>query len=199
MVRAVFVSGAAFFQKGHAVKPEHRHFFDAGWSSLVARWAHNPKVVGSNPAPATKSKRPFGHAKRAFLFGASCRLQVPLGAWPSGRANWPIKPSLTAAGRSATWPVSRPTLPAHPCASVDRHASRGRAHPNSLQADRARRHGQRAPHASPSPTSPHNRASRGRRPLATNRPGAPRAPSSGTDQESVPPTAVGGSPKDLPP
>ena len=29
---------------------------DAGWSSLVARWAHNPKVVGSNPAPATKLK-----------------------------------------------------------------------------------------------------------------------------------------------
>jgi hypothetical protein len=27
---------------------------DAGWSSLVARWAHNPKVVGSNPTPATK-------------------------------------------------------------------------------------------------------------------------------------------------
>ena len=27
--------------------------FTAGWSSSVARWAHNPKVVGSNPAPAT--------------------------------------------------------------------------------------------------------------------------------------------------
>ena len=27
----------------------------AGWSSLVARRAHNPKVVGSNPAPATIS------------------------------------------------------------------------------------------------------------------------------------------------
>ncbi|VXC99214.1 hypothetical protein YERSI8AC_260127 [Enterobacterales bacterium 8AC] len=26
---------------------------DAGWSSLVARRAHNPKVVGSNPASAT--------------------------------------------------------------------------------------------------------------------------------------------------
>ena len=26
----------------------------AGWSSLVARWAHNPKVDGSNPSPATK-------------------------------------------------------------------------------------------------------------------------------------------------
>jgi hypothetical protein len=30
------------------------YFSVAGWSSLVARWAHNPKVVGSNPAPATK-------------------------------------------------------------------------------------------------------------------------------------------------
>ena len=27
---------------------------NAGWSSLVARWAHNPKVGGSNPPPATK-------------------------------------------------------------------------------------------------------------------------------------------------
>ena len=27
----------------------------AGWSSLVARWAHNPKVEGSNPSPATTS------------------------------------------------------------------------------------------------------------------------------------------------
>ena len=26
----------------------------AGWSSSVARRAHNPKAVGSNPAPATK-------------------------------------------------------------------------------------------------------------------------------------------------
>ena len=25
----------------------------AGWSSSAARWAHNPKVVGSNPTPAT--------------------------------------------------------------------------------------------------------------------------------------------------
>ncbi len=29
---------------------------DAGWSSLVARRAHNPKVVGSNPAPATNDE-----------------------------------------------------------------------------------------------------------------------------------------------
>ena len=42
-------------------KPRQRHpkngrisASDAGWSSLAARRAHNPKVVGSNPAPATK-------------------------------------------------------------------------------------------------------------------------------------------------
>ena len=29
---------------------------DAGWSSLVARRAHNPKVVSSNLAPATNIK-----------------------------------------------------------------------------------------------------------------------------------------------
>ena len=29
----------------------------AGWSSLVARQAHNLKVVGSNPAPATNEDR----------------------------------------------------------------------------------------------------------------------------------------------
>jgi hypothetical protein len=26
----------------------------AGWSSLAARWVHNPKVSGSNPLPATR-------------------------------------------------------------------------------------------------------------------------------------------------
>ena len=34
----------------HTVRPDI-----AGWSSLVARRAHNPEVVGSNPAPATKN------------------------------------------------------------------------------------------------------------------------------------------------
>ena len=32
-----------------------RNFNIAGWSSLEARRAHNPKVVGSNPAPATRT------------------------------------------------------------------------------------------------------------------------------------------------
>src|SRR5690606_16108845 len=35
----------------------------AGWSSLAARRAHNPKVAGSNPAPATIFKHlDTGHA-----------------------------------------------------------------------------------------------------------------------------------------
>lgn len=32
---------------------------NAGWSSSVARWAHNPEVTGSNPVPATKDKAPL--------------------------------------------------------------------------------------------------------------------------------------------
>ena len=38
-----------------------RHqFFIAGWSSSVARWAHNPKARGSNPLPATIRSRSAG-------------------------------------------------------------------------------------------------------------------------------------------
>ena len=33
--------------------------FIAGWSSLVARQAHNLKVVGSNPTPATNHTNTF--------------------------------------------------------------------------------------------------------------------------------------------
>ena len=33
---------------------------DAGWSSQVAREAHNLEVVGSNPAPATNNDVPIG-------------------------------------------------------------------------------------------------------------------------------------------
>src|SRR5438874_12350508 len=37
---------------------------DAGWSSQVARRAHNPEVAGSNPAPATQK----GPLRRVFCF-----------------------------------------------------------------------------------------------------------------------------------
>ena len=41
----------------------------AGWSSLVARRAHNPKVVGSNPAPATTKRSEI--SQNAFLLSVS--------------------------------------------------------------------------------------------------------------------------------
>src|SRR6476659_8530672 len=47
---------------------------DAGWSSSVARWAHNPEVAGSNPAPATTAG--LGLCPRPVLF---C-LRFPLDA-----------------------------------------------------------------------------------------------------------------------
>ena len=40
---------------------------DAGWSSSVARWAHNPEVAGSNPAPATSEKAPRDHPWEPFI------------------------------------------------------------------------------------------------------------------------------------
>ena len=43
----------------------------AGWSSLVARRAHNPKVVGSNPAPATKTIT-RGYVKNVAPFFVTC-------------------------------------------------------------------------------------------------------------------------------
>ena len=36
------------------LSPPLKNLFIAGWSSSVARWAHNPEAVGSNPTPATK-------------------------------------------------------------------------------------------------------------------------------------------------
>ncbi len=43
-------------------------YFDAGWSSSVARRAHNPKVVGSNPAPAISKKPQKSMLLRLFFF-----------------------------------------------------------------------------------------------------------------------------------
>ena len=45
-----------------------KHFKESkyrGVEQVVARRAHNPKVVGSNPAPATKQD---GFSKPSFLF-----------------------------------------------------------------------------------------------------------------------------------
>ena len=46
---------SALQAEGHRFEPCRPHLIIAGWSSLVARRAHNPKVVGSNPSPAIHS------------------------------------------------------------------------------------------------------------------------------------------------
>ena len=44
----------AFVASGDIIYPPWEYNIDiAGWSSLEARRAHNPKVIGSNPVPAT--------------------------------------------------------------------------------------------------------------------------------------------------
>ena len=48
---------------------EHR--FIAGWSSPVARQAHNLKVVGSNPAPATNKTKALRKISKPFLFAGA--------------------------------------------------------------------------------------------------------------------------------
>jgi hypothetical protein len=45
----------------------------AGWSSPVARQAHNLKVTGSNPVPATILRKPALHRGRVFCLGRSGR------------------------------------------------------------------------------------------------------------------------------
>ena len=46
------------FEPGLSLQNRNLHFSFpvAGWSSQVARRAHNPKVEGSNPSPATNIK-----------------------------------------------------------------------------------------------------------------------------------------------
>ena len=55
--------------------------------AVVARWAHNPKVVGSNPAPATKTNSLQDVSPAFFVFAstelvrglAGAKKQEPLG------------------------------------------------------------------------------------------------------------------------
>ena len=75
---------------------------DAGWSSLVARQAHNLKVVGSNPTPATKIK-PLKTKTFSGVF--SCLEKGQLGGlandWQTMRMSiWTIRGSARAAIRA---------------------------------------------------------------------------------------------------
>ena len=58
------------------VRPRSPAPYIAGWSSLVAHRAHNPKVVGSNPAPATtptvSTKQPCNRNAVSILVRQVC-------------------------------------------------------------------------------------------------------------------------------
>ena len=60
--------------------------FDAGWSSPVARQAHNLKVTGSNPVPAPKSPNHHPITPRANRSGRFC---VRRGDWHAATRGLP--------------------------------------------------------------------------------------------------------------
>src|SRR6266700_8250423 len=78
---------------------------DAGWSSLVARQAHNLKAAGSNPAPATNSHRMpatyrvyiLQNSEGSFYIGLSDDVahrveqhNTGQSRWTKGRGPWTI-------------------------------------------------------------------------------------------------------------
>src|SRR5712692_7461189 len=64
----------------------------ARWSSPVARQAHNLKVVGSNPTPATKSRRQVFGLGGVLVFGSK-RLLPPWlrGQWKIVEQRWLVR------------------------------------------------------------------------------------------------------------
>ena len=79
LVEVQILSSAPIYLTKFIVNPILQRL-DAGWSSLVARRAHNPKVVGSNPAPATILGKPL---TRGFLLP---RLTTSVGQGKWGRS-----------------------------------------------------------------------------------------------------------------
>ena len=74
-----------------------RYTWNAGWSSLVARRAHNPKVVSSNLTPATNSRcKPRTQASGVFVFGEKFKAGSEL--------------PKTHAPKSGTWGTRHPAI-----------------------------------------------------------------------------------------
>jgi hypothetical protein len=76
----------------------------AGWSSLVARRAHNPKVVGSNPAPATTKQIEFLKFNLLFcvcdFLGENSQSRAKLNIFQTRPARSPPDQALRCGGRS---------------------------------------------------------------------------------------------------
>src|SRR5216117_3828736 len=76
----VGVAGSSPVSRSPKAACRSKHI-DAGWSSLVARRAHNPEVVGSNPTPATSTMRNAKFEMRNVHFA----FRIPHSAFQSGR------------------------------------------------------------------------------------------------------------------
>src|SRR3546814_1027746 len=74
---------------------------DAGWSSPVARQAHNLKVVGSNPTPATNKKARVPMGSRAFCLPNARRLKRPTDR-PTCGGELPVSPITVAPAKGVS-------------------------------------------------------------------------------------------------
>ena len=63
-------------------------FTNAGWSSSVARWAHNPEVAGSNPVPATSGNGPRRTLRGPFSWPLGTLLGTLASLIVSCRVRW---------------------------------------------------------------------------------------------------------------
>ncbi|MDT5018940.1 MAG: hypothetical protein QOD39_5100 [Mycobacterium sp.] len=95
-----------------SARPTYSGFTDAGWSSSVARWAHNPEVAGSNPAPATTKPQvqtvindhgsglvPFSPPKSPPFLGGP----IGDGSSVAGIAPGAVRKRAAATGSSSSW------------------------------------------------------------------------------------------------
>src|SRR4051794_22856520 len=83
------------------------YVLDAGWSSLVARRAHNPKVAGSNPAPAMTKAPPHLHGAEALSSSPWLLLRAPAGAHAVHHAAHPLGGTLHHVGHAAVHLLDR--------------------------------------------------------------------------------------------
>ena len=65
-----------------------KYFHRAGWSSLVARQAHNLKAAGSNPAPATNFQAKFGGQTKLAVTDQLRKIAAPNFKSRSSVAQW---------------------------------------------------------------------------------------------------------------
>jgi hypothetical protein len=108
----------------------------AGWSSLVARRAHNPKVVGSNPTPATNSRdrRPGPDTWPFFIVCEVCEIRPFI----DGKTKTKIPPCSARMGD----PAAAHTATISPQRSwLTRHCSNSKIRGSFKHNDLSKKHG----------------------------------------------------------